>query len=713
MKKNNDNKQIRSARSIIRLALTAIMLVLFGEKAQATPSFSAVNNATQNVMFYYNIIDATNHYVEITNANGGNYVSTGSYTYDGTTTPLEIPSSVTYNGTNYTVTRIGNHAFFHCSGFTGALNIPTTVTVIDENAFCYCSGLTGALTIPQSVTTIGKFAFGLCTNMNGLLTIPNSVTSINDHAFYVCSNLTGSLIIPSSITTLGAGVFDRCYKLTSISVSGENTHYESIDNVIYGIDETRTPVSAVGCAPSKSGSLTIPNTVTTINDEAFCDCDKLTGTLEIPNSVTTIGYRAFMGCGKLNAVSNINHVITIGTEAFRCCPSLSELMFTTPNRLMTIQVSAFNESGLKGNLVIPNGVTMIGRSAFSYCKNLTGVTIPNTVTSIDSYAFYFSSNCVIYIPDDCTNTTIASHAFERAKGVWFTKTNPSTFQFSGDLGVTTYYIPEDDASTDPQSSSSIKGLYKAKITTSTAKFRYYHLGMKCAQKTLDARSAAKWGQSSVYCSTLYVNFPAVVPKGMTAFYGSGVTDGGAIVRLKSFNNTEQVITDITYPFASNNVSSTRIPTKCGVVLIGNSVPDYATAVGDTIFEADSEPTNETNVGILSGSLTQINTSDVTGGTVYTFGTGATSRTVGFYPYTGTTLNAHKAYLLKTTAMPAKGQGFDVTFDDDGETPTGISGIKNAEGATDNAPYYNLEGMKVNKPAKGGIYIHNGKKIVIY
>jgi hypothetical protein len=64
-------------------------------------------------------------------------------------------------------------------------------------------------------------------------------------------------------------------------------------------------------------------------------------------------------------------------------------------------------------------------------------------------------------------------------------------------------------------------------------------------------------------------------------------------------------------------------------------------------------------------------------------------------------------------MPAKGEGFDVTFDDDSETPTGISGIKNDEGTTDNAPYYNLEGMKVNKPAKGGIYIHNGKKIVIY
>ena len=88
-----------------------------------------------------------------------------------------IPSSVTNNGTTYSVTSIGDAAFSDCSGLT-SVTIPNSVTSIGEGAFLECSGLT-SITIPNSVTSIGTYAFWRCSGLTSI-TIPNSVTSIRD-----------------------------------------------------------------------------------------------------------------------------------------------------------------------------------------------------------------------------------------------------------------------------------------------------------------------------------------------------------------------------------------------------------------------------------------------------------------------------------------------------------------------------------------------------
>ena len=73
---------------------------------------------------------------------------------------VDIPASVYYNGSNYTVTKIGSLAFNGCSGLT-SITIPNSVTTIGDSAFEGCSGLT-SITIPNSVTTIEDFAFYGC-----------------------------------------------------------------------------------------------------------------------------------------------------------------------------------------------------------------------------------------------------------------------------------------------------------------------------------------------------------------------------------------------------------------------------------------------------------------------------------------------------------------------------------------------------------------------
>ena len=100
--------------------------------------------------------------------------------YSGTIT---IPSTVNYNDKSYTVTSIGDSAFWFCSGLT-SIDIPEGVTSIGDGTFARCSGLT-SIDIPEGVTSIGDFTFGDCSGLTSI-TIPEGVTSIGEYAFGGC-----------------------------------------------------------------------------------------------------------------------------------------------------------------------------------------------------------------------------------------------------------------------------------------------------------------------------------------------------------------------------------------------------------------------------------------------------------------------------------------------------------------------------------------------
>ena len=86
-----------------------------------------------------------------------------------------IPESITYSGTTYSVTSIGDAAFLECSGLT-SVTIPNSVTSIGGHAFYNCSRLT-SVTIGNSVTSIGDSAFKDCSGLTSL-TIGEKVTKI-------------------------------------------------------------------------------------------------------------------------------------------------------------------------------------------------------------------------------------------------------------------------------------------------------------------------------------------------------------------------------------------------------------------------------------------------------------------------------------------------------------------------------------------------------
>ena len=199
--------------------------------------------------------------------------------------------------------------------------------------------------------------------------ISNSVTSIGRRAFYDCDSLS-SIEIPNSITSIEDSAFKNCDNLSSIKIAKDNKIYDSRDNC-NAIIKTETNELIIGCSNTK-----IPDSVTSIGEYAFCDCDSLSS-IEIPNSVTSIGEYAFRNCDSLSSIEIPNSVTNISDYAFSNCSSL-------------------------GSVKIPEGVRSIGKYIFSGC-GLSSIEIPSSVTSIEKTAFWNCKRLVKIINNSSVN----------------------------------------------------------------------------------------------------------------------------------------------------------------------------------------------------------------------------------------------------------------------------------------------------------------------
>ena len=229
--------------------------------------------------------------------------------------------------------------------------------------------------------------------------IPSSVEVIGDFEFWRCRVL-DKVIIPESVTTLIGNPFHGWNgKLECLS---PNFIYEG--DVLFNKDKSEI----VSFRNQKIESYIIPDSVTSIGDDAFCGCSSLSN-IVIPNGVTSIGEGAFMNCSSLSNIVIPNSVISIGDWAFSCCRSLFSIVIpdsvssigdctfsccrslssiVIPDSVFSIGICAFMDCCFLSNFVLPNNVTRIGNGAFLGCSSLSNIVIPDSVSSIGDGAFH-------------------------------------------------------------------------------------------------------------------------------------------------------------------------------------------------------------------------------------------------------------------------------------------------------------------------------------
>ena len=350
------------------------------------------------------------------------------------------------------VTNIALATFQSCESLT-SIDIPSTVTSIGEAAFNIC-GLKSII-IPEGVTTIGRAAFSDCWKAENII-IPSSVTSIGEVAFSrgyshltkVTSYMTNP--VPISYNTFGQNDYDSYTYATLYVPAGTKAKYEATegwkefknivemdvveDNLTYNfgeegnltvtgtvdgqettieipakivIDGREYIVTIIAADAFKDNanlqSVTIPETVEKIGVNAFSGCSSLSA-VTLPKSVTAIDENAFSGCSSIKTIELPKSVNSIGDGAFKDCSSMSSVKILSSPENVGVDVFAgcdnlkeaeFNcatvTSVLQKTKVervkMEETVTAIDKEAFRECKNLTDIDMPESVERIGESAF--------------------------------------------------------------------------------------------------------------------------------------------------------------------------------------------------------------------------------------------------------------------------------------------------------------------------------------
>lgn len=315
-----------------------------------------------------------------------------------------IPASVTYNGTEYPVTRIDNLSFADL--YIKGCSLPATITQIGQYAFYYAGIKT--ITLPDGVTHIGNSAFLNCEYLE-TITMPTKLQSIGDYAFAGCEKLQEIKLV-STLKSIGSGAFSGCkatitwldtptitvlgdgafagYKGTSLTIPqsvktiGDYAFENSTATINWGTNPQVTSLGKSVFSGYEGDSLVIPKNVSQIGEYAFRWCKAKTITM--PAEITVLEKYSFYMCSSIIYWRDGTKLKTINEEAF------SEYQGTTltlPASVETIGAAAFYGCPKLTTITLQEGVKTIGSSAFGNCSKLTTVSLPGSLTDIPDYTF--------------------------------------------------------------------------------------------------------------------------------------------------------------------------------------------------------------------------------------------------------------------------------------------------------------------------------------
>lgn len=622
---------------------------------------------------------------------------------------ITIPASVKYNDVDYKVVAIGNFAFYGCYRVL-SVNLPEGLKSIGEAAFGYCSQIP-SIELPSTITSIGegaflqlnklssvnskietpfdidenvfriqkwnngsyeyvypellyvpvgtKAAYEAKTGWNNFGTIeelnPNIIMFADDNVRQICVNAGWDTDGDSKISK------DEAAAVTSISTESgsvfnnfeDNLNYTSFDEFKYFTGVTTIPATAFKWSLH---SISIPKNVTTIENNAFFIGNLNTITVDEDNTAFT------MNSGVLTSKD--------GKLLVRALKSATEGAFAIPNTVESIRGGAFYCCDNMTFVSIPNSVVTIEREAFSNCSGLTEITIPNSVTFIGAYAFAWTKVSSMVIP--ASVKTIYN-------GI-----------FSGCYDLTDIYLPESDTPISLVIGAlTIDNDHIATIHVPLTMLDDYALSYAAEQHFEAGKVVAKVTPANKYF-TFSSGVDVALPEGVDAY------------KAKIVSNTQVGITKLTD--TELTVDGQRvIKANNGVLLLGTAGTAYnivavkgTKVTGNEIVTTDAKSYGDDNQlePVIVSKQFDANDYYVLSNNMFNaIDANSTNK-----------VPACKAVLKKPAGVAAtRSLGIG-----DGDT-TGINEVVNE---TENDTWYNLQGSRVQTPTKKGIYIKNGKKVII-
>lgn len=295
---------------------------------------------------------------------------------------------------------IGSYALYGCKTLTG-ISHSDGVVALGSYAMAGCVGLVKYRFSPLT-QSVGTFAFVYDAKLESVTNLENTqVSQISEAMFCECSSLY-EILLPNTITSIGNEAFEACEKLTSVDLSKTKTATIGVKGFAY-------------CG--NLSKIQFPTTLTLIDDGAFTQDKNLRSVQNLEKTIVSkIGYGVFEGCSNLSSVKLPQTLSTLGESAFEGCSNLTAVSGFENTAVKILEARTFANCSSLSTLSLARGLTEIRTEALIGCSTLRNLDTLSTtkVTKIGVRALKDTAGLTSISLPTSTFVSFAQSAFENS-----------------------------------------------------------------------------------------------------------------------------------------------------------------------------------------------------------------------------------------------------------------------------------------------------------